>query len=72
METHTLHFTVFIVYSVLQDFYKDTCRKQSWHKKHQINNRKEVLIFHSPVLMTIQATEGEITPWSTLTVCANF
>ena len=33
-----------------------------------MNNGKEVLIFHSPVLITIQFVEGEITHWSNFSV----
>ncbi|CAF1147359.1 unnamed protein product [Rotaria sp. Silwood1] len=48
----------------LENLYKETCCKQSWHTKHEMNNGREILIFHSPVLMTIQCVEGEITHWS--------
>ncbi len=34
-----------------------------------MNNGKEILIFHSPVLITIQFVEGEITHWSNFSVC---
>jgi hypothetical protein len=36
-----------------------------------MNNGREILIFHSPILMTIQAIEGEITHWSNFSVCIN-
>ncbi|CAF2628973.1 unnamed protein product [Rotaria sp. Silwood2] len=49
---------------ILENLYQETCRKQSWHTKHEMNNGKEILIFHSPVLMTIQCIDGEITHWS--------
>ncbi|CAF1055949.1 unnamed protein product [Adineta ricciae] len=51
----------------LENLYEETCRKQSWHTKHEMNSGKEILIFHSPLLMTIQAIEGEITPWANFT-----
>jgi hypothetical protein len=34
-----------------------------------MNSGREILIFHSPILMTIQAVEGEITHWSNFSVC---
>ncbi|CAF3679891.1 unnamed protein product [Rotaria socialis] len=49
---------------ILENLYKETCHKQLWHKKHEMNDGKEILIFHTPVMMTIQSTEGEITHWS--------
>lgn len=33
-----------------------------------MNNGREILIFHSPVLITIQFVEGEITHWSNFSV----
>jgi len=48
----------------LENLYVETCRNQTWHKKHQMNGGKEVLIFHSPVLMTIQSAEGDFGEWS--------
>lgn len=36
-----------------------------------MNDGKEILIFHSPVLMTIQSVEGESTHWANFSVCKN-
>ncbi|CAF1367653.1 unnamed protein product [Adineta steineri] len=49
---------------MLENLYEETCRKQLWHTRHEINDGKEMLIFHSPVLMTIQASEGDMTQWT--------
>ncbi|CAF0921172.1 unnamed protein product [Rotaria sordida] len=48
---------------ILENLYKETCHQQSWHTKHEMKNGKEILIFHSPILMTIQSTDSEITQW---------
>jgi hypothetical protein len=36
-----------------------------------MNDGKEILIFHSPVLMTLQSVEGEIAHWANYSVCRN-
>jgi len=37
-----------------------------------MNNGRDILIFHSPILMTIQSAEGELSHWSNFSVCINF
>ena len=37
-----------------------------------MNNGRDILIFHSPVLMTIQSVEGEENPWANFSVSFQF
>jgi hypothetical protein len=34
-----------------------------------MNDGKEILILHSPVLMTMQSIEGEMIHWANFSVC---
>jgi hypothetical protein len=36
-----------------------------------MNDGKEIIIFHSPVLMTLQSVEAEPVHWATYSVCRN-